>query len=324
MARILVASLLCLYSYNIFASSCCGQSPASFTILSLNQKLSLNTSYNLITSQGRIFQNSDEFFIWDTKKRQIQALNLEVASQFKQRHQLFIKSAILSGLYEDSAGRDSAQNLSDTLIGYSYEVLPEYTFSYWKPIIWASVLINAPTGKSIYDQSQLNEGADVTGHNQWGTGLGLTLKKVYFPFTLTFQARSLFVFSRKFYNNGTLDSSQNSSLSFHNSSSNNLSSTQVSNFFDNSLALLMNYSSKLWNLSFTTGVTLKQLSQRRIQPANISSGISESTTLLLGTQKVLTDSTALSLSYGDQTLIGRARNTILNRTYTLNFNYNYF
>lgn len=299
MGRFLLTILFLTSSKSVLASSCCGQSPSSFTVLALEQRLSVNTSYSFLNSAGRIF-NSDEFYIWEEKERVVQSLQFNVASAFASRHQVFLNTSILQGRYQDEFETGSSQNMSDTQIGYTYELLPEYSFSYWKPLVYVSAIVNLPTGNSIYDESSLSEGTDVTGHNQWGAGLGLTLRKVYFPLTITFQAKTLRVFSKQF------------------------SDVEVSNFYDNSLALLFNYALNFQQMALNFGVTMNQLTAREISTSDVASGEMLNTTLLFGLQKVFSDSWSVGINYADQTLLGPAKNSILNQTYNFNINYNYF
>jgi hypothetical protein len=298
MVRILLILILVVSTKTASASSCCGQSPASFVVLSLDQKISVNTSYSMIESQGRIF-NSNEFYLWENKKRQVQAFQLNVAGTINSNQQYFITSSFLAGTYSDSISSGRSQHLSDTQVGYTLEVLPEYSFSFWRPVVYFSLIANLPTGKSIYDDSSLSEGTDVTGHNQWGAGAGLTARKVYFPLTLTFQARSLRIFAKEF------------------------DQLQVSNFYDSSLALISNYATRFKDVSINLGLTANHLSKRKINPGS-ESGVMQSMTVLLGLQKPIDETWNVGLNYADQTLVGPAKNSILNRTITLNLNYNYF
>ena len=300
MAHFLLITFILLSSPLLIANSCCGQSPASFTVLSLEQRLSLSTSLSYIESQGRVFEDSREFWFWDGKKRQVQALGLNVASSIAHRQQFFVNLSLLNGHYKDSNESGTATNLSDTLIGYNYEIFPEYSFSYWKPIVYITALVNLPTGNSIYDSVSLSEGTDVSGHNQWGTGLGVTLKKIYFPWTLTLQGRSIYLIEKQF------------------------ETLKVSGFYDSSAALLISYASQWFGLQLNSGVTFSHLSQRKISPSGTISGVSQNWSVLFGVQRPISDSTGIGINYSDQTILGPAKNSLLNRSIALNFNYNSF
>lgn len=279
-----------------WSSSCCGQAPTSFTVLSLHQKLSLTTGYTLSDSVGRVYQDPNEFFVFENKKRTVQTLSINMASQITDRSQAFIAFGQSYGAYESAGTKTTAEHLTDTLVGYNYEILPEYSFSYWKPNVYLSALVNLPTGRSIYDNNSLGEAAGVTGHNQYGIGLGITLKKVYYPLTLSFQAKTIELI-------GT-----------------SINSTQVSGFYDSSLSLIGSFAFQ--NFTTSLGLSYNDLSTRTVN--TINSAGANNTTVLFSVQTPLKDSVFLGLSYSDQTLLGRSKNTLLNRNYSLNLNYNYF
>lgn len=298
MGRIFLIITLFLLSQNASSNSCCGQSPTSFPVLALNQKVSINTSVSAIQSQGRIF-NSDQFYEWNDKKRQVQAFQLNWAGTVSDHQQYYINTSLLRGEYTDTYENQHSEHLSDTQLGYTFEVLPEYSFSYWRPVVYLSLLANLPTGKSIYDNTSISEGTDVTGHNQWGTGVGITLRKVYFPLTLTFQTRTLHMFSKVF------------------------DGLKVSNFYDTSWALISNYTTPFQQVSINLGITTQYLSARKISGGYKSESV-QNATVLIGLQKTFTDSWTAGINYSDQTWVGPAKNSILNRTITMNLNYNYF
>jgi len=300
MGRILLIFILVGFSASSFASSCCGQSPSSFTVLSLEQSFVLTSAYTYADSVGRVYDNGD-FRVWNgDKHRDVKSLSLNLSGSFLSRHQWFAAMSFLEGEYSDSSISQSSKNLSDTLLGYTFEALPEYRFSYWKPVVYLSALINVPTGKSTYETLDLGEGAGVTGHNQWGLGVGMTLKKVYFPLSLTLQMKSLRIFPETF------------------------GSVRVSGFYDNSIALLGNYSLGIQDLSINGGVTTSQTTEKEISTTAGSSGKIEKTAVLFGIQKVFTDDWSGGLNYSDETLLGDSKNTLLNRSYTLSFSRTYF
>ena len=295
MARYLII-VLSLLSLKTYASSCCGQAPTSFSVLSLNQKLSLTTSLSYTESVGRVYQDSDKFFVFDKKNRSVQNFNLNVASQLSERSQVFATISQSQGHFESNGITATSSHTSDTLMGWTYEAISEYRYSYWKPTVYISALVNLPTGRSIYDDQSLGEAAGVTGHNQYGVGLGLTLKKVYYPISLSLQLKSIELLSSKINN------------------------VEVSNFNDLSLSFLASYN--FTSLTSSLGISYNQLSERTVN--NQSSEGSNNTTVLVAIQTPINESLFLGVNYSDQTLIGKSKNTILNRNFGLSLNYNYF
>lgn len=306
MAYLLLTFIKWFFTASAFASSCCGQSPASYNVLSMNQRLSVSAglSYSQTYGRYRHFSSSESGLeVWDDKKRESSSLLFNVAGALDSRQQVFINTAVVQGRYSDEVGKEQSTHLSDTLVGYSLEVLPEYTFSYWRPLVYMTGFINLPTGYSTYEM-ELSEGADVTGHNQWGVGLGITLKKVLFPWTLTLQARTLQLFAKTF------------------------GSVGVSDFYDSSAMLQVNYSSRLLGLQWNGGVTFNHLSERTIESDEgaplVPSETSQNFVVVVGIQKPVTDECAAGITYSDQTLLGPAKNSLLNRSIGLNLVYTYF
>ncbi|MCB0413004.1 MAG: hypothetical protein KDD50_01640 [Bdellovibrionales bacterium] len=299
MVRIFTIILILLRPIFSFAGSCCGQSPSSFTILNSQQRLNLSTSFSALETEGRVF-NDQSFLPWSEKRRRINSLSLTVASTFKELHQVFLSFSHQTGIYSNSFTEASSSHLSDSLFGYSYEIYPEFSFSYWKPRVFITALLNIPTGLSVFEPGGLSEGTQVTGHNQWGSGLGITLLKTYYPFSITLQFKTLTLYSKDFGN------------------------VQVSDFNDSSVAFLMSYASQIKDIQLNSGITFNHLSGRTTLPSNQSSQPSQSYTLVAGLQKPIDDWWTMALTYSDQSLIGPARNSLLNKTLSFNLNYNYF
>ncbi len=282
------------------ASSCCGQSSASYTVLFLKQKLSTSLGASYTDTQGRVKSGSKDFTVWSKeKKSERQALSFNGAYAVSERNQFFVAASFLSSVYEDSFGSDEGSSLSDVLLGYSFEARPEYIYSRWKPVVYVSALVNLPTGTSPYDtKAALSEGAGVTGHDQFGTGLGLTLRKVLVPVTVLTQFKVMRIFGKDFGAN------------------------TVSGFYDSSASAMLTYGSSFWGLGFSTGLTWAHLSGRRLNGLKAES--SRSVTSIFSIQKVISEGLSASVSYSDQTLLGSPVNTLLNKVYSFNLSYNFY
>jgi hypothetical protein len=282
------------------ASSCCGQAAANYTVLMLKQKYSLNLGIGLADVQGRV-STSDQFMLWpETKTLRRLRYGLNAAYEVRDRHQVFANASFVQGEYRNFSVSQSASNPSDVLLGYSYEVLPEYTYSRWKPIVYLSAFINLPTGTSIYDDESLLEGAGVTGHGQTGLGLGFTIKKTLSPWTLVAQARMIRLFEEDF------------------------SVASVSGFNDGAISGIATYASSLWGLSLSGGLTWSFLTPRTLINQNLTSESSDFLAVVLALQKVFSDEFSVSFSYSDQSLLGTPQFTLLNKVYSLNLTYNFF
>lgn len=294
-----MALLFLVFSFLSHGNSCCGQTPSSFPLLHQHEALWVSSSFSQSQALGRVYNDSNAFYIWDSsKKRTLSNLQFSIGRVFEERHQFFLTSSLIRGQWQDTFGQSTSHHFSDTQVGYSYEILPEYTYSPWKPVIFLSAILNIPTGKSIYDGSSLSEGTDVTGFNQWGAGAGLTARKVLFPFTLLTQVRWLRLLPKQF------------------------PVGEVSTFNDFSTSAFATYSLREWGVNVTGGLSWSYLSSRTVQNLNIQSQPAEVSSVILSLQKVLSEQYSVGIAYSDQSLVGRPRNTLINQTYSVNINYN--
>lgn len=293
-----MATLLLIFTYLSHGNSCCGQTPSSFPVLYQQESVLISASLAQSQSLGRIYNDPNAFYVWNSdKKRTLSAFNVAVGTTFTEHHQIFLNTAMMRGQWQDAEGKAYKDHLADSQLGYSYELLPEYTYSPWKPVVFVSALMNLPTGKSIYDVNELSEGADVTGANQWGTGGGVTARKVLFPFTLVLQGKYLRLLPKSF------------------------AAADVGASDDVAASGFMTYAQRDWDMTFTAGITWSYLSSREIKNRGLSSEPTESCNVILSLQKIIGRRYSMGLSYSDQSLVGRARNTLINQTYSMNFNY---
>ncbi len=301
MVRVFIGLIFLFCTSESYASSCCGQSSSSYTVLFLGQKSALNFGTGYTDIEGRVFSGSNEFHVWrQGKKAYKKRLSLDLAHSLSSRHQVFSKISFFKNTYEDTFGVEETSSVSDGVIGYSYELLPEYTYSRWKPVVFVSSFLNLPLGVSAYDKKSLSEGAGVTGHDQFGAGFGVSVRKVFYPLTVLAQFKAVRLFGKNF------------------------DGLKVSGFYDGTASFLMSYASPFWNLGFSSGLTWSYLSKRRLFDDEISSDSSDSVTFLVSAQKVLNDYLSITVSYSDQTALGTPQNTLLSKVYSLNLNYNFF
>lgn len=290
MAKYVLGFLVVLfYPLSALTNSCCGQAISQLPILFDHQSIQTVTSISQTETLGRVFDGPD-FYVWSKKDRTSTNFNFSTSIQITDNKQFFISGAYHNTFFADINSNNNAKNFSDTLTGYSYEFLPEFTYSPVKPQGFVSFLLNIPTGHSIYDKNLLSEGTDVTGHNQWGIGAGLSLRKVFFPLSIIFQSRTLYLLERQF------------------------TYTKVLNFFDISNSLFFNFATNFWDISISLGLIRNDLSPKTISASTTKSMGSSVTSLIFVLQKIVNDNISFSLSYSDQSFLGSPKNTLLNKT----------
>src|SRR5690606_8413030 len=137
------------------------------------------------------------FIRWRDKNRQVHTTSLSYLQELTDVTHAGLSTQFLSSEYSDPTGHKHSNQFGDTLLTLSHEAVSEYSYSAWKPKVYLTALLNLPTGRSVYE-SQLAEMTDVAGFNQYGTGVGVTAKKVWFPLTLLAQAKALHLFGKEF------------------------------------------------------------------------------------------------------------------------------
>jgi len=304
MARsILIFIFILLKTKSVYSSSCCGGSPISFHLPKNNQSISLNLSYSQVNAIGRVFSESENFIEWTSKNRTLDVLSLSSAYMLGDRLSLGLQSSFLFSRYSDDFGNSEDQNWGDSLISLNYEALPEYTYSKYKPKIFTSILINTPTGRSIFEEDVLPEGANVTGHGLWGLGLGLSLYKTWSLYSLSLQTRGIQILSGRINNQ------------------------RISNYLDFSTTL--RFSRQLYSkFALSLGLSWSYISKRErtffeINEENQKALSSQRTTTLFGVNYSLNNSSILSFTYSDESLLGQPRNTLINRTLAFNLNHTF-
>ncbi|MCB0357190.1 MAG: hypothetical protein KDD40_09290 [Bdellovibrionales bacterium] len=296
---ILLSLLFFGASKNVFASSCCGQNISSFNILHKNERLNVGLGYSYATTLGRLREDSRRYYVWKSdKQRQVKSINANFTGSVNDSWQWLAMSSALDISYQQEGYQENYNHLSDTLLGTTYEAVSEYTYDPIKPTVYVSFLLNLPTGNSASDKVTLTEGAGVTGHNQWGAGFGVTLFKVWQPWQLKLQSRSLVLLAKEFDNQ------------------------QVSNFYDHLLSAFLTYNSHWLELYFSGGLSWSMITKKEVN--GIRASDSEVTTNMFSVGRVFGETLSVSFNFSDQSLFGESKNVLINRTYALTFNYNIY
>ncbi len=290
------------FSFEVFASSCCGQSAMGLNVLTQRQKLNASLSQSYSNAMGRVYDSDNAFYIWpESKKRILYSTNLSLAYSLSNKYQMFLNSGFQNAEFKDQQYSDRQQNMTDTLLGLTYEFLTEYKYNPYKPTGYVTLFTNLPSGHSVFDSDAGPESINVSGHDQWGLGLGLTLNKIILPWTFLVQVKSLRLFKNEFKN------------------------ASVDGFFDSSSQFVIGYTVSAINAVLNLSLTQVELSGRDVRYQQlIQTPTSSSTVVGVGFIKPITDQFILSVNYSDQSLLGQPKNTLISQTLSLNLAMNYY
>ncbi len=297
------------FDFNLaLASSCCGQNSTNLNVMVQRQSYSLNLSHSLVSGVGRVFDPSNGFLVWQNEKsRQVHLTQIGGGFKIDSRLQAFVNAGYQTGIFEEFNFRQAESEMTDTSLGITYELLSEYTFSYYKPTVFITTFINLPTGRSVYEGQPGAENIAVSGHNQWGVGLGVTLYKVIAPWSILIQARSLRLSSKQF------------------------GDVNVQSFYDSSVQMILGYSLPFWKLNLNLSLTQMEMSDGSVTSKRVSQSLnfdqdanSRSTALGIGFSRLITEKINLNFIYTDQSLIGRPKNTLITQGANIVLSYSNF
>ncbi len=106
------------------------------------------------------------------------ALNLQYQNQLFDRFQLAAKSSFIQKVMNKQGRDESTYGLGDLDLQTTYEYLPEYTYSAYKPRGFVYGKVTIPNSKSLYDSRSVIF-SDVRGSGLYAVSLGnLFLKKI--------------------------------------------------------------------------------------------------------------------------------------------------
>ena len=154
MFKIIFISIILGFQVNTtFAGSCCGGGSSSSLILVGDniQEYSLGLTY-----RNDLGQTDNEG--WATfHNNQIvdnqMSLNFQFQRQIYDHFQLAIKSSLIQKDIEKQNRHEQTMGLADIDLQSTYEYLPEYTYSPWKPRGFIYLKLSIPTSNSLYDSN---------------------------------------------------------------------------------------------------------------------------------------------------------------------------
>ncbi len=286
MVRLVILFWCLLLQQNVlWASSCCGNSTANFQVLNNYENWSLEVVSSWFKTKGRVLEDSSQVYgYWNGEKRDQQVTALSLARTFSDRWQGFLNGRYFQNSFHSNSFYQSFAGVSDVQGGVTYNLWPQYTYSIWHPDIYLSLIVNIPNGNSIYNSLGYREGIGVTGYNQWGHGLGLTLFKSWQPWQARLQMKVLHILGKSF---GEID---------------------VSNFFEGTVSGLISYNFPY--ITFNMGWTHEFIENRTVNYQE--TGRVSVTSAQFGLLKTMTDVSKIVLQYTDQSLLGPAKNTYIN------------
>ncbi len=298
-SRALIVVFLNFSGSAAWAAPCCSSNAAAPSLISGDHA----TQFTFTTSQSSVIGDAPSsgpaVFRSSSDSEVTRTYRIDYASVISDLYQAGVSLPIVSRNVETNRKTDSATHIGDIRITGTYEFLPEWSYSAWKPKGYAFLQYTLPTGRSIYESRSILA-ADATGEGFHTITAGALFVKTYraWDFSAVPEIhRSL---------NRTFSDTAGESVS-------------VAPGMGASLAVGAGYSPRMGNLR--VGLRLQPVVNAS-KTVRSTSGVNET-----GFQKtwntslelsyLISDEWSVNSSYTDQTLLGPARNSTLSRTFAL-------
>jgi hypothetical protein len=293
--RILIIFILVLNAPHLFAAACCGGG-ASFPSLILSDdqaQVGLSSSYSRVV--GDVPSHGIAVFRSSEKKESNLTYAIDASGIFYDRWQVGAQLAVIRHSYETSKNNFSAWDFGDAAATLGYEILPEYAYSIWKPRGFLFMQAIFPTGKNVYE-SKMPGAVDAGGKGYYSLSIGSFLIKSWHEWDTSLRCAYVHSFPKKF---NLSDGSQ----------------IWVRPGYLMNAALSLGYSpgKSLWRIGMglNPSYTAYEKSKNYRLVWNSTFDLS----------RILFSRWVTGLSYNDQTLMGPAKNTTLERGITFFLRY---
>ncbi len=183
-----VALLLGAAARFTWAAACCGGNNLVPSLISGDQRtqVTATTAYSRVLGEVPIegaTQWRDEA---DVESRS--SMRLDAATLLSDRWQVGLSLPVVRRFRERNGVQAQAMGVGDVAVHLGYEVLPQWTYSPWKPKGWLFASLTAPTGVAPENSTALYQ-IDSLGRGYWNVALGGMLLKTWADWDVLFLAQ---------------------------------------------------------------------------------------------------------------------------------------
>jgi len=282
-----------------YGAPCCGGSSLLPSLVTGDDSAILSVTTSLDGVRNDVLPDGTSYVRGDDNIERTQTLKLSGAYRWADRWQSGVDIPLMRR-YVSVAGQDATDTgLGDIGLNLGYEILPELSYSAWKPrgFLFARWLV--PTGRSIYESSD-PLGTDNFGKGFHALSLGTVLVKTWRSFDFLLEGEGHWTLARTF-----VDATGNTTR-FH------------SGWGASGLAAV-GYSPGKGAMRIGTSLSPVYDAARTLENASQLGNTDSQLAWTLSFQASYqwSDEWTSTLSYADQTILGGAHNVTLSRTITL-------
>lgn len=290
-----VALFIFIFSSNAFSSSCCGGGSSTSLIIVGDKKSEMTLGYVRKKDFGQTDIHGKSHYLKHSSKDNSHILNFQYAYQWSEYTQLATKFSVVSKDIKKSNFDEKSTGLGDLEFQYTFEYLPELSYSAFKPrgFLYAKLII--PTTKNMFNSKKILK-SDVRGFGYYGMSVGQFYVKKINQINLRLATEWI-----HYFNTSTVSLKQSSFEKFI---------IPLGGSFDFlSLPISLGYTQS-FNYQTSkkiTGALHSTTGKEHYWEANFYLNYSP------------TDEDLYSLSYSDSSLIGKSINSPLYRSLSLNY-----
>ncbi len=294
-ASLFIVSLL-LNPYRINAASCCGGGASFPSLILSDDKTQLGLSASFAKVIGDVPYKGKAIFRAPSDDEWIHTYTLDATTLLSDRWQMGLNLPLVKKSRSTDTASSSEWGLGDVSATSAFEFLPEYSYSKWKPRGFLFMKVTFPTGGNIYESTKTYS-VDSRGTGLYTLSFGSFLIKSWGLWDASFRFALNKPFDRSFETTtGT--------------------GTTIRSGIELNTALSAGFSPGLgdWRIGLSVNPFL-------VLPSRYSTIDQLKWTTTLDLSRILERHWVLALSYSDQTLLGPAKNTSLERAVAVSLRY---
>lgn len=303
-----LVGLLCFSwtSQSAWSAPCCSRTAAApFLILGDDEaQLSLGYSYSGLAAKAD--RDGMVSFIPSQRTESVQSVKLDGAFLISDRLQSGVSLPLVRNSLATGDLSGSSMGLGDVRLSIGYEYLTAWTYSSWKPQGYLFSVIALPTGRSSYE-SQSNLRTDITGNGFYSLAVGTILFKRWSLWDAFLLPEFHYSLPRTFQTSGA---TLRAIPGFGGSIGIGIGYSPGGGAFRLGARVQPKLDQGLYSAQLNTPLEA-QGQNRGGTIANCDTGVDLS--------YMVTDHNTVMMSYTDQTLLGVAMNTNLNRMLAVSF-----
>ncbi len=186
-----------LSSQVLHASSCCGGGSSSSLIITGDNIEEWNLGMSYRNDLGQTDNLGWASFHNDGITDHQSALNFQYQRQIIEQFQLAAKSSLIQKTIEKQNRKEVKNGLGDLELQASFEFLPEFTYSAYKPRGFVYSKLSIPNSRSLYDSKSAIY-SDVRGSGLYSISIGSFFLKRFASTTLKAGLEAQHLFGRSF------------------------------------------------------------------------------------------------------------------------------